>query len=678
MRSINTGQELLTLQTPLLPSPPSHSHSRSDPNAEEPEQDEEPEPTPTAKRIVTLHSGLLPSTSFDPTSVQSNPLFSQSFGILIDAPSYPPPHFDPASIAPPTPSFRAVDHTSSTFPGVLNSPTLQRALLSPLLSPQRRAASQGSDMSVPPLSLGLSRTSRTSFSTDGQKLSLRPGGGGGSNPSSQPTGLIALIPALAPSSSSQQQPHNSGHSSTNPSSSPSVSAVTQTPPTSTTDPTCLAASLTSSISSSAKKTAEDILSLRRNHDTFVRRAKAELEVLESRIERVRNGTNGGGVVGGGGVVRGFGVPLLVTKEGGRERSKSGSRERGRSAGRAAAAGRTGSIERSPLSHTGSSERKDSPGSRAKDRDEDVSLRLREQDQREEDERGRSRSRQRRRDDTQAVAAGAARSLSRSKKIAEATEVAAMGARERGREAGTSKERENGTDSPVRGGRGGTGPTEDRDIPATTEDDDEEEEASSTIASGLLSPSSAATKHAGGGTTPSFIPSTSTKGLVAIPEAEELSLPPSESSRATSPVNGNGRNRQRSATNESEREEGESRSFVRSKSRACADLLEPHSTSHRCSFRNGRRCRCRFSRTRFFSTYLSTTTSRFLLRIERLGAIARRRRRRRIKFDFPTWILPTCFRPLGFFRTTPLYISFRSTSCSTSTYDRRTTFFDFSV
>jgi len=410
----------------------------------------------------------------------------------------------------------------------------------------------------------------------------------------------------------------------------------------------------------------------------VRRAKAELEVLESRIERVRNGTNGGGVVGGGGVVRGFGVPLLVTKEGGRERSKSGSRERGRSAGRAAAAGRTGSIERSPLSHTGSSERKDSPGSRAKDRDEDVSLRLREQDQREEDERGRSRSRQRRRDDTQAVAAGAARSLSRSKKIAEATEVAAMGARERGREAGTSKERENGTDSPVRGGRGGTGPTEDRDIPATTEDDDEEEEASSTIASGLLSPSSAATKHAGGGTTPSFIPSTSTKGLVAIPEAEELSLPPSESSRATSPVNGNGRNRQRSATNESEREEGESRSFVRSKSRACADLLEPHSTSHRCSFRNGRRCRCRFSRTRFFSTYLSTTTSRFLLRIERLGAIARRRRRRRIKFDFPTWILPTCFRPLGFFRTTPLYISFRSTSCSTSTYDRRTTFFDFSV
>jgi len=411
-------------------------------------------------------------------------------------------------------------------------------------------------MSVPPLSLGLSRTSRTSFSTD-QKLNLRPGGPA----PSQPTGLIALIPALAPSSSSQQ--HNSGHSSTNPSSSPSVSAVTQTPPTSTTDPTCLAASLTSSISASAKKTAEDILSLRRNHDTFVRRAKAELEVLESRIERVRNGTNGGGVVGGGGVVRGFGVPVLVTKEGGQERSNSGSRERGRSAGRAG--GRAGSIERSPLSHTGSSERKDSPGSRAKDRDEDISLRLREQDQREEDERGRSRSRQRRRDDTQAATAaaaggGGARSLSRSKKIAEATEVAAMGARERGREAGTSKERENGVDSPVRGGRGGAGPAEDRDIPATTEDDEEEEEDSSTIASGLLSPSSAATKHAGGGTTPSFIPSTSTKGLVAIPEAEELSLPPSESSRATSPVNGNGRTRQRSATNESQREEGESESF----------------------------------------------------------------------------------------------------------------------
>ncbi|GAA5937536.1 uncharacterized protein JCM15063_002044 [Sporobolomyces koalae] len=518
LHSVNTGEALLTLETPLLPHPRSESNEEEDATGEA-----EPEPTATAaKRTVTLHAGFVSAARLDPSKIQSSPLFSQAFHILIDAPSFPEPHFDPASLAPPTPSFRATDHNSATFPGVLNSPTLQRALLSPLLSPQRRAASQGSDMSVPPLSLGLSRTSRTSFSADNRPL--RSGAGSAQNPS----GLLALIPALAPG----QQ--TAGQSTVNSTSSPLVSAVPQTPPVSATDGASLASTLTSSISASAKKTAEDILALRRNHDAFVRRVKAELEVLEARIESARNGA---GTVAGGGVVRGFGVPVVIKREGANrdQRDESESRERGRSVGRAA--GRTESGDRAPPKSE-VNERKTSPPSKTKDRDEDISLRMREMDQREEDERGRSRSRQRRRDEPYAGATGP-RSKSRSKQIAEATEAAAMGAKERGKESSSSRERDyNRAES----------------IPATTEDgeDDGDEDDRQRTEHAL---GAQRAQHAGnsGGATPSFVTSTSTKGLVAIPETEELSLARSESSR-TSSLEGRNKARERVATAESEREE----------------------------------------------------------------------------------------------------------------------------
>ncbi|GAA5997642.1 hypothetical protein JCM5350_005760 [Sporobolomyces pararoseus] len=535
LRSINTGEALFTLETPLLPPRKNDLDSTTSGTegeggeGEEEEQEEGQESTAKQDRRITLHSGLIQAKNLDISTIQTSPLFSQTFQILIDSPSFPPPHFDPASLAPPTPSFRPVDHNSSSSANFLNSPTLQRALLSPLLSPQRRAASQGSDMSVPPLSLGLSRTSRASFSADNRGPLLRPNS---SSSSSQPAGLLALIPSLLPSNStSTTASTNTTNSTASPSITASSATVPQTPPVSASDPHSLASSLTASISTSAKKTAEDILNLRRNHDTFVRRAKAELEVLETRIESVRNGANGGSLVGGGGVVRGFGVPVIFKKDG-QDRSESGSRERGRTSGRS---GRAASLERSPLGDNDS--RKESTTTKEVVRDEDVSSKMREMDQKEEDERGRSRSRQRRREDP--------RSLSRTKKIAEATEAAAMGAKEKEKRGGDmSRER----DEQEKDGR---------DIPATLADGDEDEDSekedtarTGRSGSSLRPPSGGSA----GGTTPTFIPSSATKGLVAIPETEELSLPPSETSRATSPDDRGGQNRQRTVTSESEREE----------------------------------------------------------------------------------------------------------------------------
>ncbi|GAA5974479.1 hypothetical protein JCM21900_006557 [Sporobolomyces salmonicolor] len=506
LHSINTGLPLLTLATPLLP--PSDDASSSDAALE-------PSPPRPARNVVTLHEGLL--SDADASLTESSPFFSTTFSILIDSPSFPPPHFDPTSVAPPTPSVKAYDPSSSSasgFGGVLNSPTLQRALLSPLLSPQRRAASQGSDISVPPLSLGLSRTSRQSFSAD---RPARP-------PPAAPTGLPALIPALAPP--------------------PPPASAASLPPA---DPAPLAAALTAAISHSAKKTAEDILVLRRAHDAYVRRAKAELDVLEARIELARSGgtAGAGGAPGAGGVVRGFGVPPrggAAAEPSRRSESGSGSRERERERGRSGsrnhastggAGGRGGSVERSPLGPGREADTRDQPQQRgrpaasAMNRDEDVSYRLREQDQREEDERGRSRSRQRW--DSSQQQSAAQRSRSRTKALAEATEAAAKVAVARGTSG--SRERERKTRAP---------PVEGENIPATLEEDEEEgeedHEEEHPAPNGLLSPASAATLagHKSGGTTPTFVASTSNKGLVAIPETEELLLPPSEASRSQTP------------------------------------------------------------------------------------------------------------------------------------------------
>ncbi|GAA5916933.1 hypothetical protein JCM5296_003952, partial [Sporobolomyces johnsonii] len=505
LHSINTGLPLLTLATPLLP-PADDASSSSDAL--------EPSPPRPARNVVTLHQGLM--AEVDASLIESSPLFSTTFSILIDSPSFPLPHFDPTSIAPPTPSVKAYDPSSSSsasaFGGILNSPTLQRALLSPLLSPQRRAASQGSDASVPPLSLGLSRTSRQSFSADRPS---RPA------PAAAPTGLAALLPSLSPAPA---------------------------------DPAELATTLTSAISHAAKQTAEDILALRRAHDAYVRRARAELDVLEARIESARSG--GGGVAGGAGqagagaaVVRGFGVPARrgaaaaadqSRRSGSGSESGDGSRERGRgrsgSRNDGGAGGRGGSVERSPLGPgprgvatdaSDPQQPRGRPASSAMNRDEDVSYRLREQDQREEDERGRSRSRQRR-DSSQQATTAVQRSRSRTKAIAEATEAAAKVAAARGTSGSRERERKNRT------------PVEGENIPATLDEDEEEaeegEDEEHPTVNGLLSPASAATPagHKTGGATPTFIASTSTKGLVAIPETEELSLPPSEASQPQTP------------------------------------------------------------------------------------------------------------------------------------------------
>ncbi|GAA5935735.1 hypothetical protein JCM3775_003394 [Rhodotorula graminis] len=522
--SINAGERLLTLATPLLPPPAdddddhaaSDKHRSSSAIDDEDDEDEEGEPAHDEHKaakptVVTLHEGFLPASEAD--HLESSPLYSSTFQVLIDGPTFPPPHFDPASLAPPTPAVRPHDGTTTTTTGggglssgMLNSPTIQRALLSPLLSPQRRAASQGSDASVPPLSIGLSRTSRASFSAPDRPPAP-------ANPSTSASrGLAALI--VPPSTSTTN-------------SSSTSSTATTTPPT-------LGGTLTGALSSAAKRTAEELVALRRTHDAYVRRAKAELEILEARID------NFDGHVAGKeeGIVRGFRTrderdararqkvdagasvsrsrergrtPVADVVEGGgggggeaaRRSSASGSRERPMSRGR-------GSVERAgPAPHASSSASASASSSsvpRATNKDEDVSSLIRAQDEREEDERGRSRSRARRDEagppstqtqahahaHAQAAAAGSAsqRSRSRTKALAEAnakvledasTSASASGSTVRqgessSRERGEAGEPGSGSASASAESRGrGRGPRKGENIPATLEEEDEEDD-----------------------------------------------------------------------------------------------------------------------------------------------------------------------------------------------------------
>ncbi|GAA6003540.1 uncharacterized protein JCM10292_000404 [Rhodotorula paludigena] len=554
LASINSGERLLTLATPLLP-------PDTDTDADDAAIDDEGEgegaqtADPTPKRtVVTLHDGLVPAS--EAPSIRQSALFSSTFDILIDSPSFLPPHFDPASLTPPTPSVRAHDaahsqHHPTALPhNLLNSP-LQRALLSPLLSPQRRAANHtplsaaagaGGAGDVPPLSLGLSRTSRPSFT--GERPSIPHGA----------QGFAALVPALAPPSSG--------------SAAPDASAT-------------LASTLTSSLSAAAKRTAEELVALRRAHDAHVRRAKAELELLEARIEAARGEK---GAADEGGVVRGFKTRDERDKERGRtvdargSGSVSRSRERGerargsvsRSRDRGAAslerptsstAQRAISSERSPLgrpqqaSSASSSSSAAAPnGSRRTDKDEDVSSLIRAQDEREEDERGRSRSRARRGDElprgTSASQRRAAaqqqpqqqRSASRTKGVAEATAKAVEGAQRRAESGSRERGRDEGTQAR------GRAHTKGETIPATLEEDAEREErgrheqqqrgrsagssSSADAKNGLLSPAPAGQPIRPGGATPTFIPTA--HSLMAIPESEEFSLPPSEAGEDDKP------------------------------------------------------------------------------------------------------------------------------------------------
>ena len=524
--SINSGERLLTLATPLLPPSDDDDHADSDKHksssAIDDEDDEDGEgegadeaahePKPTKPTVVTLHEGFLPASEAD--HLESSHLYSSTFQVLIDGPTFPPPHFDPASLAPPTPAVRPHDGSTGLSSGMLNSPTIQRALLSPLLSPQRRAASQGSDASVPPLSIGLSRTSRASFSAPDRPAAP-------TNPSTAASrGLAALI---APPSST------SAASST----STAAAAAAAAAPT-------LGGTLTGALSSAAKRTAEELVALRRAHDAYVRRAKAELEILEARIDHFDGHVAGKEE----GIVRGFrtrderdalarrrvdaGASASVSRSREREReqargrtpvadvvegeaarrsSASGSRERPLSRGR-------GSVERpsaAPAHAAAAAGSSSSSVPRATNKDEDVSSLIRAQDEREEDQRGRSRSRARRDEagppssssaaHAHAQLGGAAgsasqRSRSRTKALAEANAKVLEGASSSSSAAAGSASRQGDSTSRERGGGGGgeagepgpasasapgesrgrgRGPRKGENIPATLEEEDEEDE-----------------------------------------------------------------------------------------------------------------------------------------------------------------------------------------------------------
>lgn len=499
--SINTGEKLLTLETPLLP-PDDDDEDSPDQSSEALEEDEvavedeadedvsdleDMTPSRSAKparssaakakggqpdrkkkkrrTVITLHEGFLPASEIP--QLEESPLYSTTFRIIIDRPSYPPPHFDPASLAPPTPAVRphgansGTADSTSAYGGVLNSPTLQRALLSPLLSPQRRAASQSSDASVPPLSLGLSRASRRSFTAP-----ERP------RVDNKPTHvtLLTLIPSLAPGragpAAASGTPQVSAVNSGGAPSSTSADQGSHVPGAT------LNGTLTTSLSAAAKRTAEEILSLRRSHDTFQRRARAELDVLEARIEKARSEAGTAVAVGGtDAVVRGFrtkdGQPQKDEDREGRKGSVSRSRDRGESPqqnrgreerssrdpvpGSAAAAAAAATPSRPGL--TSSSSTQSASASTRETRDEATSALIRAQDEREEDERGRSRSRSRRSgsqtssartggegtpasaDPSPAI--GSQRSRSRTKAVAEATLRAVEGAKERQAAGGSS-------------------------------------------------------------------------------------------------------------------------------------------------------------------------------------------------------------------------------------------------
>lgn len=217
---------------------------------------------------------------------------------------------------------------------------MQRILLSPLLSPMRRAASQGSDMSVPPLSLGLAR---------GRAASLTGRNGPSNNAS------MGMLPSSNETDGME-----------------SLSAIA-----------------TSEINANAAETAEKLLVLRRAHDAFVRRVRVEQDVLETRAEGS----------GSGKVVRGFGEGVSPNRSVSRgSRSASGSRERSRGRDTSLERSKLGLMdwpEEDDRGRAGNAAGREQEGT---ERDEAASQKMREEDKAEEDARGRSRSRNRRRDD----------------------------------------------------------------------------------------------------------------------------------------------------------------------------------------------------------------------------------------------------------------------------------------
>lgn len=475
----------MTLDVPLLPPEPSSPSTSADTSPSR-------SATPSAEpQIVTLHLPLVERSEFE--SLQHLPTYSTVFNILIDGAGFLPPRFDPNAIAPATPQVGAVGTSGSgtANSSIFNSPALQRALLSPLLSPQRRAASQGSDISVPPLSLGMARGRAPSVSgpsstetgpqhvnSSGRRASASNGRSASS--SRPPRGLALLNPALSPSLSATIDT--------------SSSAVAHRP--------SLDSVLATSVSSRAKQTAEDILSLRRTHDAFVKRTKAELEVLQTRISNA--GQLGGSSAGGssGLVVKGFGTSGRSSAE----TSKSPSARREPSTGRGSR-DREGSRDRVPSEERGRSAR---AGPRSSDLDEERSRQIREDDERQEEERGRSLSRTRR-DDSAGSAGGKSKHVGGGGSSSSRSRIKSVVQTQREKEAAGQGDKAIKTPLPASVGAG-------QSISASL--DDTEIENSPALEAPRMAKGSVESTAS-----PMFVPSS--HALVAIPESDELSLPPSQ-------------------------------------------------------------------------------------------------------------------------------------------------------
>ncbi|KAM0751445.1 hypothetical protein T439DRAFT_233538 [Meredithblackwellia eburnea MCA 4105] len=307
LRSLNSASQILSLHPSPSPSP-----STTTPQAQE----------------ITLHPPLLTPPQL--SKLKQTPLWSPVLQILLDGPGFPLPRFQP----PPSPPSSSSHHQA---PGG-ESPTIPRALRSPLLSPLRRPHSIGeaSDSSVPPLNLNHPSRGR------GHSLSRPPVDHAGSpSRQSQTQGLFLLLPSAQAGGGIQSTLHDS-------------------------------------ITQHAKKTAEDIMDLRRSHDHFVSRVKLELEVLEARAVNLGSSSSSSSPFGNGGGGGGGNVQRVVVK--GFEESPS------RSRGRSPSANLEGGGVQRGVSRT----RDTGP-----ERDEAVSRRFAQMDEKvEEEERGRSRSRTR--------------------------------------------------------------------------------------------------------------------------------------------------------------------------------------------------------------------------------------------------------------------------------------------
>ncbi|KAM0790215.1 hypothetical protein ACM66B_005529 [Microbotryomycetes sp. NB124-2] len=536
LASLNTGKPILTLSTPLIPeqSVEDDTEDERDGNDEQPSASSSSTTRSRKPTIVTLHHPLL--TLQQAQARQQSPLYSVTFKILVDGSDFLPPRFDPTNLAPPTPNVTGSAH-------ILNSPTVQRALLSPLLSPQRRAASQGSDASVPPLNLGVSRArapSITGPSLQQQQHQQQPA-----------SSTSALAHTNAPSSSSpSMQPHSFGArrgSFVNGQQQQQnlLSAGASTRPSSLQDDLTkyvepngrpsLDQVMTADVSSKAKATAEDILNLRRQHDSFVKRAKAELEVLSARVTNAANAVSTTIVPGSGLVVRGFGTTATATASASPSKSRSPADRRSAttttttaSSSRERSIGRGDSEERGRSTGASRGQRgAATPTTRNSDMDEQKSQEIRDEDERQEEERGRSRSRVRRSQDgggggSDNKESRQQKSTSKSRdKVAEvvaAVAASSTGASSPSRQPGSSGQ-STATSSRSAAQAGDT-------IPASV--DDSEPMTNRGYDQSNPAPQPKGDRVA----TPVFVPSS--HALVAIPETEELSLPPSEAGGDRSP------------------------------------------------------------------------------------------------------------------------------------------------